>query len=166
MPTLPPLLQQLLVRRDEVEQLLLANGWQLAFDGVLRRWDKGGDLVATPGGEPTAKSAEGWAAHLDRAAAFAVAPALPSPDAPPSQGGPVESLPLMLTGNWCLHCMVMAATKLEGADGFTLCDACYFQTFPAAPQSAQDRLIMWQSAEIVRLAGELERARNMLCGGG
>lgn len=90
----------------------------------------------------------------------------PSPDAPPSQGGPVGSLPPMLIGNWCLHCKLKAATKVEGPDGFTLCDACYFQALPdVPPRSAQDRLIAVQTAEILRLTRELEAARNALVGG-
>lgn len=90
---LTPLLQKLLVRRDEVERQLHDSGWRLTFDGLLRRWEKGDDHVATPGGDPTDKSAEGWAAHLDRAAAAVATPAPPSSDAPPSQVCPVETLP-------------------------------------------------------------------------
>lgn len=89
-----------------------------------------------------------------------------SPDAPPSQGGPVESLPPMLVGNWCFSCKLKAATKVEGADGFTLCDDCYFQALPyVPPRTAQDRLIAVQAAEILRLTRELEAARNALVGG-
>ena len=67
----------------------------------------------------------------------------------------------------CLHCKQSPATKVEGPDGFTLCDACYFQAPPEVPyRSAQDRLIAVQSAEILRLSRELAEARNALCGGG
>lgn len=67
----------------------------------------------------------------------------------------------------CLHCKRLPATKVEGPDGFTLCDACYFQALPEVPhRSAQDRLIAVQAAEIQRLTRELAVARNALCGGG
>lgn len=67
----------------------------------------------------------------------------------------------------CLHCRKLPATKVEGEEGFTLCDACYFQALPEVPhRSAQDRLIAVQAAEIQRLTRELAVARNALCGGG
>lgn len=67
----------------------------------------------------------------------------------------------------CLHCRELPATKVEGPDGFTLCDACYFQALPEVPhRSAQDRMIAVQTAEILRLTRELAEARNALCGGG
>ena len=65
----------------------------------------------------------------------------------------------------CLHCKQLPATKVEGEQGFTLCDACYFQAFPPA-DTAQDRLIAVQSAEIRRPTRELAAARSALCGGG
>jgi len=66
----------------------------------------------------------------------------------------------------CLHCKQSPATKVEGPDGFTLCDACYFQALPEVPhRSAQDRMIAVQSAEILRLTRELAAARNALVGG-
>ena len=66
----------------------------------------------------------------------------------------------------CLHCKKAPATKVEGADGFTLCDDCYFQALPdVPPRTAQDRLIAVQTAEILRLTRELAAARNALVGG-
>ncbi len=65
----------------------------------------------------------------------------------------------------CLHCKQLPATKVEGEEGFTLCDACYFRALPPAG-TAQDRLIAVQAAEIQRLTRELAAARSALCGGG
>lgn len=72
----------------------------------------------------------------------------------------------------CLHCKQSSATKVEGPDGFTLCDACYFATglddtglMPLPPQSAQSRFIARLMAENERLRRALYACERILAGG-
>lgn len=87
--------------------------------------------------------------------------ATPSPDAP-------QSSPEAL----CLHCKVQPATKVEGINGFTLCDGCYFDTgiddsnfMQLPPRTAQDRLIAVLMAENERLRRALYACERILSGG-
>lgn len=73
----------------------------------------------------------------------------------------------------CLHCKNAPATKVEGPEGFTLCDGCYYQAgldgldlaMPVPPQSAQSRLIAVLMAENMRLRRALYACQRIVAGG-
>jgi hypothetical protein len=83
-------LNRLRARRDEVEQLLRANGWELTCTiGDEHYWRRAScDDVCTPAGRPSLDTAEEWAKMLDEAARIADKPistvALMEPIADPS----------------------------------------------------------------------------------
>lgn len=68
----------------------------------------------------------------------------------------------------CLHCKKLPACKVEGPEGFTLCNRCYYEAgldeldmpAPLPPLSAQSRIIAQQTAMIVALTAEIARLRR------